>query len=158
MKTSYHHELETAIRAARAAGDLLRADFHRKEGAKGSGGHAQADETAEEEIRRMLRELHPLWGYRGEETGTHESEDPDGHIWLVDPNDGTSAYLEGYRGSAVSIGLLRDGKPVLASSMRLSPLMTGAISLPGPKDAAPCDETALKLRLHLSRISRGKGT
>jgi ADP-ribosylglycohydrolase len=32
---------------------------------------------------------------------------------LVDPNDGTSAYLKGYRGSAVSIALLRDGMPVL---------------------------------------------
>ena len=34
-------------------------------------------------------------------------------IWLVDPNDGTRDYLVGRRGSAVSIGLLRDRRPVL---------------------------------------------
>ena len=32
---------------------------------------------------------------------------------MVDPNDGTRAYLKGFRGSAVSIGLLCDGVPVL---------------------------------------------
>lgn len=35
------------------------------------------------------------------------------YCWLVDPNDGTSAYLKGWRGSAVSIAALRDGVPVL---------------------------------------------
>ena len=35
------------------------------------------------------------------------------HIWLVDPNDGTSAYLKGWRGSAVSIALVRKGVLVL---------------------------------------------
>src|SRR5262249_32275291 len=33
--------------------------------------------------------------------------------WLVDPNDGTSAYLRGFRGSAVSVAAVRDGVPVL---------------------------------------------
>ena len=33
--------------------------------------------------------------------------------WLVDPNDGTRDYLVGRRGSAVSIGLLVDRRPVL---------------------------------------------
>jgi fructose-1,6-bisphosphatase/inositol monophosphatase family enzyme len=35
------------------------------------------------------------------------------YCWLVDPHDGTSAFLAGERGSAVSIALLRDGVPVL---------------------------------------------
>lgn len=33
--------------------------------------------------------------------------------WLVDPHDGTSAFLEGFRGTAVSVALLRVGVPVL---------------------------------------------
>ena len=33
--------------------------------------------------------------------------------WVVDPNDGTSPFLEGHRGAAVSIGLLDAGVPVL---------------------------------------------
>ncbi len=35
------------------------------------------------------------------------------YLWLIDPNDGTSAYLKGWRGSSVSIALLRDGVPIL---------------------------------------------
>jgi len=50
--------------------------------------------------------------YRGEETPFHAGSEAR-HTWLVDPNDATSAYLKGYRGSAVSIALLRDGVPVL---------------------------------------------
>ena len=34
-------------------------------------------------------------------------------MWLVDPNDGTRDYLKGWRGSAVSIGLLSERRPVL---------------------------------------------
>jgi ADP-ribosylglycohydrolase len=34
-------------------------------------------------------------------------------VWAVDPNDGTRDYLVGRRGSAVSIGLLRAGRPAL---------------------------------------------
>lgn len=33
--------------------------------------------------------------------------------WVVDPNDGTASYLQGMRGSTVSIGLVRSGVPVL---------------------------------------------
>ena len=39
--------------------------------------------------------------------------DPNGFCWVVDPHDGTRAFLEGRRGSAVSIALLRRGEPVL---------------------------------------------
>ena len=41
------------------------------------------------------------------------SKGTDPHVWLVDPNDGTSAYLRGARGSSVSIALVRNGIPVL---------------------------------------------
>jgi fructose-1,6-bisphosphatase/inositol monophosphatase family enzyme len=39
--------------------------------------------------------------------------DADKHLWLVDPQDGTSAASKGFRGAAVSIALLRDGQLVL---------------------------------------------
>ena len=42
-----------------------------------------------------------------------QAGEPGQPIWLVDPNDGTRDYLVGRRGSAVSIGLVRDGRPVL---------------------------------------------
>ncbi|MCY1365910.1 Fructose-1,6-bisphosphatase/inositol-1-monophosphatase [compost metagenome] len=47
----------------------------------------------------------------GEETGSRLT----GHeyCWVVDPNDGTSDFLRGRRGSAVSVGLLHNAVPVL---------------------------------------------
>jgi ADP-ribosylglycohydrolase/fructose-1,6-bisphosphatase/inositol monophosphatase family enzyme len=106
-----HRALSLAIDLAKEAGSILRKDFHRPGGPRGSGSHAEADDEAERVIqKRLLAEF--AWNYLGEECGavqTHGSP----YCWMVDPNDGTSAYLKGWRGSAVSIGLLKDGVPVL---------------------------------------------
>jgi ADP-ribosylglycohydrolase/fructose-1,6-bisphosphatase/inositol monophosphatase family enzyme len=107
----YRDALDAAVDAARQAGDLLRAEFHRPGGPRGSGGHAEVDEQAEQLIRERILVAFPA-ACRGEETGSASGGDSQ-HIWLVDPNDGTSAYLKGWRGSAVSIALLRDGELVL---------------------------------------------
>ena len=103
--------LFVAVEAAQAAGQLLRREFHRPGGPRGTSGHAPVDDEAERLIRQRLLDSFPTWGYRGEETGHVPSTEP--FLWLVDPNDGTSAYLKGWRGSAVSIALLRAGVPVL---------------------------------------------
>lgn len=112
---SYSKQLEFAVSAARCAGELIRADFHRAGGPRGSGGKAPVDVEAEEAIRRILNETFPSYGIIAEEIPAQDraSTDAAHHVWLVDPNDGTSPYLKGWRGSAVSIGLLRDGIPVL---------------------------------------------
>src|SRR6266704_1321965 len=104
--------LEAATRVAREAGELLRADFHRPGGPRGAVDKADADLEAEERIRGRLRDAFPGWSYLGEETGC-ASGHPGSPLWLVDPNDGTRDYLKGRRGSAVSIGLLHEGRPVL---------------------------------------------
>jgi ADP-ribosyl-[dinitrogen reductase] hydrolase len=104
--------LDVAIRAARDAGALLRADFHRAGGPRGGGAKAEADVEAEDLIRGRLREAFPDWSFLGEETGPADGT-PGAPIWLVDPNDGTRDYLQGRRGSSVSIGLVHDGRAVL---------------------------------------------
>jgi ADP-ribosylglycohydrolase/fructose-1,6-bisphosphatase/inositol monophosphatase family enzyme len=104
--------LEVAEAAARQAGDVLRADLHRAGGPRGGGDKAVADLEAERLIRERLRTAFPGWGYLGEETGSALGE-PGAPIWLVDPNDGTRDYLKGRRGSAVSIGLVCEGRPAL---------------------------------------------
>lgn len=104
--------LPLAIRAAREAGDLLRADVHRPGGPRGGGDKAEADTEAERLIRERLVAAFPDWGYLGEETGGRPGR-AGTPVWLVDPNDGTRDYLAGRRGSAVSIGLAFEGRPVL---------------------------------------------
>jgi ADP-ribosylglycohydrolase/fructose-1,6-bisphosphatase/inositol monophosphatase family enzyme len=97
--------------AAREAGALLRRELHRPDGPRGGGSHADADHEAELLIRDRLLAALPS-RYLGEETGrAGDSASP--FLWLVDPNDGTSAFLKGYRGSAVSIALLHERMPVL---------------------------------------------
>lgn len=103
--------LSVAIATAREAGAMLRDEFHRPDGPRGVGDHADIDQPAEELIRSRLLAAFP-WRYRGEETPFSDKGDPQ-YLWLVDPNDGTKDYLRGWRGSAVSIAGLRDGVPVL---------------------------------------------
>jgi ADP-ribosylglycohydrolase/fructose-1,6-bisphosphatase/inositol monophosphatase family enzyme len=105
MATDLRAALDVALLAAREAGDLLRADFHRADGPRGHVDKADADTEAEWLIRRRLLEAFPSWGFLGEETGAVPGT-PGDPIWVVDPNDGTRDYLKGRRGSAVSIGLL----------------------------------------------------
>ena len=113
MTHDYRHALEAAVTAAREAGRILRADLHRPDGPRGGGHKADADDEAERAIRARLLAAFPAFGYLGEETGRQAPARDEPHLWLVDPNDGTASYLKGLRGSAVSIGLLHDGRPVL---------------------------------------------
>src|SRR4051812_18758244 len=115
---SYTSALQIAVDAAHEAAAILRAECARPGGPRGPKGHCPADDEAERVIRARLLESYPNWGYRGEETGYRAPGPGDPasgatHIWLVDPNDGTESMQGGFRGHAVSIGLLRDGEPVL---------------------------------------------
>jgi len=106
--------LTAAIAAARAGGAVLRREFNRSGGPRGTKHHADADVKAEKLIYDRLAGAFPEYGFLGEETGlVRKHKDPACRLWVVDPNDGTAAYMKGFRGSAVSIALLEGGKPVL---------------------------------------------
>ncbi len=72
---------------------------------------APVDHEIELFLRDRLIGLVPA-RFVGEEAGIVAAE-ANGLCWVVDPHDGTRAFLEGKRGSAVSVALLRDGTPVL---------------------------------------------
>jgi ADP-ribosyl-[dinitrogen reductase] hydrolase len=109
--------LAVARQAAVEGARMLREEFHRPEGPRGYGDHADIDEEVETAIRKHLAAAFPGDGFLGEETGYHTlgSQSPvgGGAVWVVDPNDGTSTFLKGFRGSAVSIALVAQGRPVL---------------------------------------------
>ncbi len=108
----YTGALKAAEEAARLAGEHLLREFYRPGGPRGTGGHAEADGEAEALIAAHLQPRFPDWGFRSEERRGLWKTGGD-HVWVVDPNDGTMAYLEGWRGSAVSIALVHQGRPVL---------------------------------------------
>ena len=113
-----HEQLEAAVGAAHAAGELLREAFNEPGGAAAAGG-AAIDYEAEQLILQRLSAAFPQYGFRGEESGlVRMPSDGAGpgelpRSWLVDPNEGTTAWLAGRRGAAVSIALLEGTRPVL---------------------------------------------
>mgnify|MGYP006269426983 CR=1 FL=1 len=91
-------------------GVLLRAEFHRPGGPRGKHGKAPVDTEIATFLKARLLGLHAC-GWRSEELPRQPSDSPD--TWVVDPQDGTTAFLKGLRGSSISVGLVRNGAPVL---------------------------------------------
>ena len=80
-------------------------------GPRGGGSKSKIDVEIELYLTDRLTAL-LLARFVGEETPNRPG-DGSPYCWLVDPHDGTWAYLQGYRGSTVSVALLRDGVPEL---------------------------------------------
>ena len=72
-----------------------------------------ADRAAEEAMRRLIGARHPDHGILGEEFG-RERVDAE-HVWVLDPIDGTRAFISGLPVWGTLIGLKRDGRPVLGT-------------------------------------------
>jgi myo-inositol-1(or 4)-monophosphatase len=107
-------ELEAAIAAARAAGELLWEQSGAAHHIRHKGPAdlvTEMDQQAEDLIATLLREAFPSYGLLGEEGGGQSiSNSP---RWLVDPLDGTTNYARGYPCFAVSIALEREDGIVL---------------------------------------------
>ena len=93
------------------ASTMLVEESRRPAGPRGAGDKAEIDVEIERYLADRLTTLLPA-RFVGEETPARPG-DGSPFCWLVDPHDGTWAWLEGVRGSAVSVALLRDGVPVL---------------------------------------------
>lgn len=102
--------LSSVITAVERAGALLAAEYVRPGGRRGFGDKADVDVEIEEVLRAELLHILPC-DFWGEETGHVLTGNP--FCWVVDPNDGTSDFLKGLKGSAVSVGLLHDNLPAL---------------------------------------------
>lgn len=102
--------LQATIAIVERAGVLLAAECVRPGGRRGFGDKAEVDVEIETQLRaELLAILGCDWW--GEETG-HALTGND-WCWVVDPNDGTSDFLKGLKGSAISVGLLHMNQPVL---------------------------------------------
>ena len=70
-----------------------------------------AAREAEEIIRAHVLDAHPDAGFLGEETGSHG--DRAGVRFIVDPIDGTRAFVRGWPTWSVLVGIEADGVPVV---------------------------------------------
>jgi len=133
--------LATAMRAADAASVPTMAHFRQaldvenKEKPGGFDPVTIADRQAEEAIKKTVLGEFPEHGFFGEESERHISTDQP--LWIVDPIDGTRAYITGmplwgtliavYDGNDVVIGVLE--QPVLQERFVASDFQsTGSIS------------------------------
>ncbi|WP_272948232.1 inositol monophosphatase family protein [Pseudomonas baetica] len=106
------------------AGTLLAEEWSRPDGPRGLGDKAVIDVEIERVLRPELLSLLKC-DFWGEETGHVLT----GHAWcwVVDPNDGTSDFLKGLKGSAISVGLLYNTIPVIGVVYAPVTAFTGSV-------------------------------
>jgi histidinol-phosphatase len=73
-----------------------------------------ADVRCEIAIREVLESRFPSYGFYGEETGARDEGAE--NLWLVDPIDGTKAFVREYPFFSTQIALMRAGKIILGVS------------------------------------------
>jgi len=103
-----------ANEAADAAGAAIRPHFRTALVAEQKGDQSPltaADLAAEQAMRAVLRDKFPHHGILGEEFGLENAGAA--YRWVLDPIDGTRAFITGRPVFGTLISLLRDGVPIL---------------------------------------------
>lgn len=110
-------ELETALGAAKKAAEISRGYYRGNLAVRMKADQTpvtQADVECEEAIRGTILKAFPQHGFYGEETGKTRTDAE--NVWLVDPIDGTKAFVRQYPFFSTQIALMRAGKIVLGVS------------------------------------------
>ena len=109
--------LSAALEAARAASTIIRKAYRgnfQVDYKADASPVTEVDIAAERAIKAVLAARFPAHGFYGEETGKAQA-DAD-YLWLVDPIDGTKAFVRGYPIFSVQIALMHRGELVLGVS------------------------------------------
>ena len=147
--------LPSVIDTVDEAATMLVEESRRPAGPRGGGSKAKIDVEIEHYLADRLTALLPA-RFVGEETPNRPG-DGSPYCWLVDPHDGTWAYLQGYRGSAVSVALLRDGVPVLGVVCAPMSPDRGWDSIAWAEGLPHLLRNGAKLRVDLSRAALTAG-
>jgi histidinol-phosphatase len=110
-------ELQAALEAAGAAARVIRPLFQKNLAVRTKADASpvtEVDLRAEEVIRDHLTRAFPGYGFYGEETGQHAMQAES--LWLVDPIDGTKAFVRESPFFSTQIALMRAGELVLGVS------------------------------------------
>ncbi len=113
--SSFHKEYETARATVREAGEIARgyfqADFEKWD--KGNDDPVtQADIEIDHFLREQLLQAHPDFGWLSEETDDDPVRLGKRHVWVVDPIDGTRAFIKGKPDFTICCALVVERKPV----------------------------------------------
>ena len=108
-----------AVQIAREAGQILLDHFSKPievqfKGEKGEDPVTTADLLSEEYLKTAIKEKFPQHGILSEEGGVLSKSDSP-FVWVLDPLDGTTNFMNGLPLFAVSIGVLWKRQPVVGS-------------------------------------------
>jgi myo-inositol-1(or 4)-monophosphatase len=104
--------LEAADKAADIAMSFFRNDpdvWYKNEGRSPV---SEADVAIDSLLQRLLLDARPGYGWLSEEVEDNDLRLACSRVFVVDPIDGTRAYVAGRKDWCVSIGLVEDGVPV----------------------------------------------
>jgi len=110
-------ELQAALDAAARAADIARGLYQRNLAVRFKEDKSpvtEADVLCETAIREILESRFPKYGFYGEETGSRDVNAES--LWLVDPIDGTKAFVREYPMFSTQIALMRKGELVIGVS------------------------------------------
>lgn len=109
--------LQTALDAAEAGARVIRHYYQSNLAVQTKADKSpvtQADVETEQAIHAVIRERFPQHGFYGEETGQSAMDAE--YLWLVDPIDGTKAFVREYPMFSTQIALMHRGRLVLGVS------------------------------------------
>ena len=109
--------LTTALEAANAAAEVIRRYYQRNLEVilkADKSPVTQADVETEKVIRNIIGTRFPDHGFYGEETG--QSAVDAEYLWLVDPIDGTKAFVREYPFFSTQIALMHRGRLIIGVS------------------------------------------
>jgi histidinol-phosphatase len=110
-------ELQAALDAAEQAAAIARSLYQHNVEVRIKADKSpvtEADVRCEIAIREILEARFPSYGFFGEETGSRDQNAE--NLWLVDPIDGTKAFVREYSMFSTQIALMRRGEIVLGVS------------------------------------------
>ena len=110
-------ELQAALDAAAEAASIARSMYQRNIEVRIKADKSpvtEADIRCEAAIREILEARFPSYGFYGEETASRGLDAE--NLWLVDPIDGTKAFVREYPMFSTQIALMRGGEIVLGVS------------------------------------------
>ena len=115
MSSNLHPMLNTAIKAARAAGAIINRAALDVEAVRVSQKQindyvTEVDQASEATIIETLLTAYPGHGILAEESGRQHGAKNSEHVWIIDPLDGTTNFIHGFPVYCISIALSVRGR------------------------------------------------
>jgi len=112
----YADDLALMVEASRLAADIAMSHFRQDPEVwyknEGRSPVSEADIAIDELLKKVLLAARPDYGWLSEEAEDTEHRLAYSRVFIIDPIDGTRAYVAGRPDWCVSVGLVEDGKPV----------------------------------------------